>query len=112
MPPLGVPQSAYGGWDAHSPLHFRLNAIFTVPEARRKGVSKALVEACIKYVMSEATARNKTTIFSIIVDTDNLPARALYESVGFVEATRHEASANNYGRAVIVLEYRPILHVS
>lgn len=107
MPPLGIPQTAYGDWDGASPLHFRLNAIFTMPEARRKGISKALIETSIKYITDEAQAKDKDTVFSIIVDTNNLPARALYESAGFVEATRLSASENVYGLPVILLEYRP-----
>jgi GNAT superfamily N-acetyltransferase len=107
MPPLGIPQTAHGGWDEASPLHFRLNAVFTMPEARRKGISKTLIETSIKYVMDEAQARNKDTIFSIIVDIRNLPARALYKSAGFVEATRLGPSDNVYGHPVIILEYRP-----
>lgn len=107
MPPLGIPQTAHGGWDAASPLHFRLNAIFTMPEARRKGISRVLIETSIKYVVDEARARNKDTVFSIIVDTDNLPAKRLYESAGFVEAVRHEPSDNIYGLPVMVLVYCP-----
>jgi GNAT superfamily N-acetyltransferase len=107
MPPLGIPQTAHGGWDGASPLHFRLNAIFTMPDARRKGISKTLIETSIEYVMDEAQARNKDTIFSIIVDIHNLPARALYKSAGFVEAARLGPSDNVYGHAVIVLEYHP-----
>jgi GNAT superfamily N-acetyltransferase len=112
MPPLGIPQTAHGGWDGSSPLHFRLNAIFTIPEARRKGISKALIETSVRYITDEARAKNKDTVFSIIVDTDNLPARALYESAGFVEATRLSRSENVYGRSVISLEYRPVRCVS
>lgn len=107
MPHLGIPQTAHGGWDGASPLHFRLKAIFTMPEGRRKGISKALIDTSVKYVTDKARAKIKDTIFSIIVDTDNLPARALYESVGFVEAMRLSPSKNVYGRAVILLEYRP-----
>jgi GNAT superfamily N-acetyltransferase len=107
MPPLGIPQTARGGWNGASPLHFRLNAIFTVPEASRKGISKTLIETSIKYVMDEAQTRNKDTIFSIIVDIHNLPAQALYKSAGFVEATGLGPSDNVYGHPVIILEYRP-----
>jgi GNAT superfamily N-acetyltransferase len=107
MPPLGTPQIAHGGWEGTSPLHFRLNAIFTLPDARRKGVSRALIKPSIQYVMEKARARNKKTIFSIIVDTDNRPARLLYESAGFVEAARHEPSDNPSGHPVIILEYDP-----
>jgi ribosomal protein S18 acetylase RimI-like enzyme len=107
MPPLGIPQTVHGAWDGTDPLHFRVNAVFTMPEARRKGLSKAVIERSIKYIMDEAQTRNRETIFSVIVDTDNLPARALYESVGFVEVIRLGPSKNIYGLPVIILEYRP-----
>ncbi len=107
MPPLGIPQTAHGGWDGASPLHFRLNGVFTMPEARRKGISKALIENAFTYVINEAQARGKDTVFSVIVDTDNVPARTLYESVGFVEVTRLGPSENVYGLPVTVLEYHP-----
>lgn len=50
MPPLGIPQTAHGGWDGGSPLQFRLNAIFTMPEARRKSISKVLIDTPIEFL--------------------------------------------------------------
>jgi ribosomal protein S18 acetylase RimI-like enzyme len=106
IPPLGNPWTGQDGWEAMAPLHFRLNAIFTLPEARRRGISKALIKRSIKHTTDEARAKNKDIIFSVIVDTDNLKAKALYESVGFGEAARLEPE-NIFGLPVSILEYEP-----
>jgi GNAT superfamily N-acetyltransferase len=111
LPPLGNPWTGQDGWEGSQPLHFRLNAIFTLPEARRKGISKALIDLSIKHTLGEARARNKAIIFSVIVDTDNLKAKALYESVGFVEAARLEPSQNVFGLPVAILEYYPLVNM-
>lgn len=107
LPPLGNQLTGQDGWEGNEPLHFRINAIFTLPEARQKGISKALLESSIKHSMDNACARGKDIVFSVIVNTDNLKAKALYESVGFVEATRLGPSENVLGLSVVILEYKP-----
>jgi ribosomal-protein-alanine N-acetyltransferase len=55
----------------------------TVPEARRRGIARRLVQA----LTDEAVRRGVREIF-LEVRVDNLPARALYEAEGFTEVGR------------------------
>lgn len=49
--------------------------LFVLPDHRRKGYAKAL--------LAEAIARNKPRQMALLVYVDNVPAIALYESLGF-----------------------------
>jgi GNAT superfamily N-acetyltransferase len=77
-PPVGFAQ-LYPTWDSLA-LRNRwiLYDLFVAPDARRQGVGRGLLEACI------ALARS-TGASALSLDTarDNLPAQALYTSLGF-----------------------------
>jgi ribosomal protein S18 acetylase RimI-like enzyme len=111
LPSVGNPWTAIGGeagLDDLEFLHFRFNAIFTLPEARRRGISKALIAKSIEQTQIEARSTSeKDAVFSVIVEADNGKARALYESAGFVQMKKFNASENPYERAIIILEYQP-----
>jgi len=56
-----------------------LNDLFTVPEARRKGVAWALMEAASDFARAQGSQR-----MWLRTAVDNLPAQALYEKFGMV----------------------------
>lgn len=57
----------------------------THPVARRRGAARALMDAVVR----EATARSARAVL-LEVRRTNLPARSLYDSIGFqVDGTRH-----------------------
>lgn len=60
--------------------------IATRPQARRRGVARALMEA----VLGKLRALGAGRLFLEVAD-DNAPARALYESLGFQEVGRRPA---------------------
>ena len=57
---------------------FLLNDLFVVPEARRQGVGKALLLAAADHARDLGAAS-----LSLSTALDNLPAQALYESLGW-----------------------------
>jgi len=58
-----------------------INAMFVKPEVRGRGVAKAIMQAIIAHAKS---CENLTQI-RLTVGANNLPAKKLYESFGFVE---------------------------
>jgi len=65
--------------------HFVLRRVYTVPEMRRKGISKVLTDK----VFAEAKRQNAETIHLDVVE-EELAARAMYEGLGFKETRRSE----------------------
>lgn len=60
-----------------------LLTLAVAPEARRRGIARALVAA----FLAEAAARGAETAF-LEVAADNAPAEALYRAAGFAQAGR------------------------
>ncbi len=60
-----------------------LNDMYVVPEARRMGVSTALLEAARQHGLATGAARLVLT-----TETDNLPAQASYEAHGWTRDER------------------------
>jgi ribosomal protein S18 acetylase RimI-like enzyme len=77
--------------------------MFTHPEARGKGIAKAIVKKAIEHGLKEAAKIHSTYVASIVVDADNLEARALYEKCGFVEIGREVMPGTT--RLVILLKW-------
>ncbi|ERK67898.1 ribosomal-protein-alanine acetyltransferase domain protein, partial [Leifsonia aquatica ATCC 14665] len=67
-----------GGWGG-------LYAVATLPSARRRGLARALTTALAR----EAAAHGVDRLWLQVV-ADNSAAIALYESLGFVPASRYE----------------------
>ncbi|KAG0649984.1 hypothetical protein D0Z07_3751 [Hyphodiscus hymeniophilus] len=108
LSPLGNPWATMDG-DATikipTTLHWRINGMFTLPEARGQGTAKALIEAAKKFGTAQAEASGKDLVFSIAVDEDNVPAKALYERCGFV--TIKEDLNRGDGRRVLLMKWTP-----
>ncbi|KAA8567208.1 hypothetical protein MFRU_007g02750 [Monilinia fructicola] len=64
--------------------HHRINGMFTLPEVRGQGVGRGLVEAALRYAGGEMAAQGKAFVCSVVVESDNIPARSLYEKCSFV----------------------------
>jgi ribosomal protein S18 acetylase RimI-like enzyme len=108
LSPLGNPWVTMDG-DAAVKIpassHWRINGMFTLPEARGQGTAKALIEAAKKFGAAEAAASGKDLVFSIAVDEDNVPAKALYQSCGFV--TIKEEINRGDSRNVLLMKWNP-----
>ena len=59
-----------------------LNDLFVVPQYRRKGVAKTLIEHCQQWVVSR-----KDKGLELSTAADNVSAKALYDACGFVRDT-------------------------
>jgi GNAT superfamily N-acetyltransferase len=86
--------------------HLRINGMFTLPEARGQGVAKALLLHVLDYGIEEAAKVEKLFIASIVVDSDNPSAKALYQKCGFVPI-REEPFNQGRSRMAILMKYTP-----
>lgn len=59
-----------------------LNDLYTLPEKRRKGIGKSLIEYCWKFASSKGAARLQWA-----TQVDNESANSLYRSLGAKEST-------------------------
>lgn len=80
--------------------------MFTLPEVRRQGVAKALIEKVVKFGSEEASRTGKTFAGTIVVDADNPAAKALYERAGYV-VTKEEIHSPGSSRTVLLMKYSP-----
>jgi ribosomal protein S18 acetylase RimI-like enzyme len=66
--------------------------MYVRPEYRGLGLGRMLVEAIIEH------ARERVELLQLMVVSDNLPARRLYESLGFVEYGIEWHATKHHGR--------------
>jgi mycothiol synthase len=66
-------------------LTWELMYLGLVPEARRRGYGRALTLHALRWLREQPA-----TQMTLCVDARNLPARQLYQSLGFVETDRQE----------------------
>jgi GNAT superfamily N-acetyltransferase len=64
--------------------HWCTNGMFVLPEARRQGIAKALIERSIEFGHEQAGLSGKEFVGSVGVNRDNHAARKLYEYTGYV----------------------------
>ena len=108
LSPLGNPWVSMDG-DAAVKIpttsHWRINGMFTLPEARGQGTAKALIEAAQKFGAAQAEGSGKDPVLSIAVDEDNVTAKSLYERCGFF--TIKEEINRGDMRNVLLMEWQP-----
>jgi ribosomal protein S18 acetylase RimI-like enzyme len=68
-----------GGFVRVDPSEVHLISMWVAPEARGRGVAKALIRALARWTLARGAAR-----ILLFVQEANTPARALYERIGFV----------------------------
>ncbi|TVY16891.1 hypothetical protein LARI1_G004130 [Lachnellula arida] len=86
--------------------HWRVNGMFTLPEVRRQGVAKALIEKVVKFGSEEASRTGRTFAGTIVVDADNPAAKTLYERAGYV-VIKEEVHSPGSSRTVLLMKYSP-----
>ncbi|HAT33271.1 MAG TPA: N-acetyltransferase [Janthinobacterium sp.] len=57
-----------------------IRTVYTTPSRRGQGVARRLLEASV----AESRANPEVRVVTLSVNTENLPAKALYQSLGFV----------------------------
>ncbi|KAI1763425.1 hypothetical protein GGR53DRAFT_366869 [Hypoxylon sp. FL1150] len=69
-----------------SPVSYQMAGVYTMPEARGRGIAKALVKVATVQAIAEANRLCKQLALSVIVYSSNHAAISFYESCGFVAA--------------------------
>ncbi|KAI0838976.1 hypothetical protein F5Y06DRAFT_296135 [Hypoxylon sp. FL0890] len=67
-----------------SPLSFQISGVYTVPDARGKGIAKALIKTAVEEAINDAKQQDRKLNLSVIVYASNHAAISFYESCGFV----------------------------
>ena len=86
--------------------HWRINGMFVLPEMRRQGTAKALIEKSLEFGREQAASAGMPMVASIAVDDDNPPAVKLYEKCGF-RTIRSESEGSGSSRRVSLMKYSP-----
>ncbi|OIW34512.1 acyl-CoA N-acyltransferase [Coniochaeta ligniaria NRRL 30616] len=73
------------------PMAWHVNAVFTLPEARRKGVASSVMAAAKHFAREQAEAQKRDFFLVTTVLAANPGAKLLYEKLGFRIASVTEA---------------------
>lgn len=92
--------------DESGPGEYYLDSLYVLPEMRRRGIAKALVQKGLDV----ATALRLPTA-ALLVAPDNAAAARLYGSLGFRETGRVQAFRVNYRKLALPLSHPPLLEV-
>lgn len=65
------------------PLHWQVNAVYTAPEARRRGIGIALMKAATRSAVEQAAGQGKDCLLTVLTDEVNARAMGLYQKAGF-----------------------------
>jgi len=98
------PWELKGGVDQPQ-AHYRINAMFTLPEARGKGLAKALIQKSLEFGSCQARQSGKDFVATIVVEKDNIAAKSLYDKCGFRFIKEENSSAHGRTLKVIVMKY-------
>lgn len=85
--PLAVDRrrkSAKSHKPSNEALHYVLNGTFVDHKARRSGFGRRLIEAAMASGQQDAFGRGRDFLCTVLVDSENEAAKALYEKAGFI----------------------------
>jgi ribosomal protein S18 acetylase RimI-like enzyme len=66
-------------------MRWDVNAVYTLPEARGRGIASAVMAAAKEFASAEAAARGRDWALMAVVLSTNAEAQSLYEKLGFKE---------------------------
>lgn len=66
------------------PMHWEVNAAYTIPEARRQGIAVAVMAAASQLALERASSQGRDCMLTAPVFEHNQSAKLLYEKCGFV----------------------------
>jgi ribosomal protein S18 acetylase RimI-like enzyme len=84
--------------------------MFTKHGCRGQGVGKALLKAAVKYGQDLAGRLERPYVGTLVSESDNDAARALYGKVGFVPIKTVQYVLH-YERTLVVFQYKPEVEV-
>ncbi|KAI0914148.1 hypothetical protein F4823DRAFT_439826 [Ustulina deusta] len=68
------------------PLCFQMSAVYTSPEARRRGLAKSLIKAATEEACNRARGQGRPLVLSVVVYAANSAAISVYERCGFARS--------------------------
>ncbi|KAI6372672.1 hypothetical protein MCOR25_003638 [Pyricularia grisea] len=74
-----------GEGDVDNIALWEVNAVFTLPDARRKGIATELLKEAMCWARKSAEAEGRLCVLAVRVYMANTTAAALYRAVGFVD---------------------------
>jgi ribosomal protein S18 acetylase RimI-like enzyme len=89
------------------PRLYVINAVYVRPAGRGKGVGRMLIEAMVRAAeeeTAEAVGSEKLSDCAVViyVEKENVSARRLYESCGFVQISEDEYTGETFRKGVSV----------
>lgn len=69
--------------DSYLPMSWHVSGVYTLADARRKGVASAVMDAARKFALEQAGFHGRDCVLAVKVFSGNLAARQLYEKTGF-----------------------------
>lgn len=75
-------------------LHWAVNGVYTAPDARRRGIAKAVFDKALAFAFAAAEAEEKSCLVSIYAREENEVAIGMYQRMGFVDLSFVEADGN------------------
>ncbi|KAJ3472216.1 hypothetical protein NLG97_g11183 [Lecanicillium saksenae] len=68
--------------------------VYTVPDARRQGISKAVFKRALEFSFDSAETEKKSCLVAILAREDNDVAIGMYERLGFSNLDYVQADGN------------------
>ena len=107
MSPGGNPWTFTSGASPMKYSHWCFNGMFTAPEARGQGIAKALMKKGLEIGALRASEAGLEFVVSIVTGKDNIAARSLYETMGFVVIKEEPFLMHGRSIDVILMNYSP-----
>ncbi|TLS26571.1 hypothetical protein PpBr36_05119 [Pyricularia pennisetigena] len=89
-----------GGGDDDSTALWEVNAVFTLPDARRRGIATALLKEAMCWARKSAEAEERLCVVAVDVYLANTTAARLYRTIGFSDVEMPD------GKNVLRLEWK------
>lgn len=80
--------------DSATLLHWAVNGVYTIPCARRQGISKSVFKAAVEFAYAAAEAEEKSCLVTIVARSQNEVAVAMYQRLGFTALSYVNDSGN------------------
>ena len=64
-------------------MHWQAAAVYTIPQARRKGAAREVIRAAVSWAKQVAHSQERDCLVTALVVNANSTARAMYERYGF-----------------------------
>lgn len=88
--------------DSATLVQWVVNAVYTVGPARRKGISSAILDKSVEYVLKDSASKGLSCLVVVNTLNGNKPALSMYEKAGFIRAP-DEDGAEDHGEVMLYM---------